>query len=280
MRADGTIGWILWRHSLIRDADGQPDHYVSQGVDITARKRDAERLDHQAHHDPLTGLPNRALFDRVLAEALERRTSPAPVAVVFADIDNFKVINDSLGHRTGDELLVAVAERLAAELRPDDVIARFGGDEFVILLERVEEPRRRAPRRRPARGRAAAAVRARRPQRFVSASFGSRSPTATTSSAEDLLRDADAAMYQAKDQGKARLEVFDDSLRTRALERLELEAGLRDALAGGQLELHYQPEIALADGALYGMEALLRWQHPMHGTVSPAASSRSPSRAG
>ena len=234
VRADGSIGWIHWRHSLVLTPGGRPDHYVSQGVDITARKRDAERLDHLAHHDPLTGLPNRARFDRLLAEALER--DAGDLAVVFADIDDFKVINDSLGHRTGDELLKAVADRLSAELRPDDVLARFGGDEFVILLNTVDD----AEAVRTVADRLAASLS--RPftlagrQRFVSASFGIAFP-GDHGEAESLIRDADAAMYQAKRQGKARLEVFDESLRARALERLELEAGLRDALAQGQLEL-------------------------------------------
>jgi diguanylate cyclase (GGDEF)-like protein/PAS domain S-box-containing protein len=270
VRADGTIGWILWRHSLIRNADGRPDHYISQGVDITARRRDAERLDHQAHHDPLTGLPNRALFDRVLAEALERRReSGSRLAVLFFDIDDFKIINDSLGHRAGDELLVSVAERIGAVLRPGDTIARFGGDEFVVLLERVmslADVRRVADR---------VAAEVRRPfvlegrSRYLSASMGIAVADGEEVLAEDLLRDADAAMYQAKEHGKARLEFFDSSVRTRAIERLELEAELRDALARGELSLVYQPEIALADSSLFGTEALLRWEHPTHGNVSP-----------
>ncbi|MDA0180735.1 EAL domain-containing protein [Solirubrobacter phytolaccae] len=264
VRADGTVGWFLWRSSLISDASGNPDHWILQGVDITARKQDAERLDHQAHHDALTELPNRARFDTVLKAAL---APGRDVAVIFADLDNFKIINDSLGHRTGDELLVEVAERLAAELRPDDVLARFGGDEFVILLEGLDgigEARRTANR--------LAAV-LKEPfvlaghQRFVSASFGIAVGNAD---AEALLRDADAAMYHAKEQGKARLEVFDESLRARAMARLEIEAGLREAMAAGELELHYQPKISLADGSLYGLESLLRWQHPVLGTISPA----------
>src|SRR6478609_1243417 len=267
IRADGSIGWIHWRHSLVLTPDGRPDHYVSQGVDITERKRDAERLDHLAHHDPLTGLPNRARFDRLLADALNRPAGE--VAVVFADIDDFKVINDSLGHRTGDELLKAVADRLSAELRPDDVLARFGGDEFVILLDTVDDldaVRTVADRLADSLSKPFALAGR---QRFVSASFGIAFP-GDHAEAETLIRDADAAMYQAKRQGKARLEVFDESLRDRALERLELEAGLRDALAEGQLELHYQPEYSLSDGSLYGMEALLRWTHPVHGMISPA----------
>jgi len=264
VRADGSIGWFLWRHSLIRDAVGQPDHWVFQGIDITARKRDAERLDHQAHHDPLTHLPNRVRFDELLEEALRRTPD---VAVIFADLDDFKVINDSLGHTAGDELLVAVAARLGAELRPDDLLARFGGDEFVVLLEGIDD----ADDARRTANRLAAALE--EPfvlaghQRFLTASFGI---AYGHGGGEDLLRDADAAMYHAKAQGKGRLAVFDASLRRRALERLEIEAGLRAALAHDELELHYQAEVRLADGSLYGTEALLRWNHPEHGLVSPA----------
>src|SRR3954471_15400702 len=272
VRADGTLGWFVWRHSLIRDGQGHPDHYISQGVDITARKHDAERLDHQAHHDPLTGLPNRARFDLALADALERRRDMSTrLAVLFADIDDFKIINDSLGHRAGDELLVAAAERLSAAMRPGDTIARFGGDEFVILIEGV----RSLSDLRGIADRVAEEIR--RPfmldgrRRFLSASVGIAVADGADVTAEELLRDADAAMYQAKEHGKAKLEFFDRSVRSRAVERLELEGELRDALAGGQLSLVYQPEVMLADTArMFGVEALLRWQHPQHGAISPA----------
>ncbi|HWK25363.1 MAG TPA: EAL domain-containing protein [Solirubrobacter sp.] len=266
IRADGSLGWMVWRHSLARD----PDHYISHGVDITARKQAAERLDHQAHHDPLTNLPNRALFDRELAAALERRHRTASrLAILFADIDDFKVINDSLGHGAGDELLIAAAERLSEAVRPGDLIARFGGDEFVILLEQVmslSDVRRIADRvadvfRRPF------ALSGR--ERFLSASIGIAVADGAGVSAEDLLRDADAAMYQAKEHGKARLEFFDRSVRSRALERLELEAELRGALAGGQLSVAYQPEVRLDGGGLFGVEALLRWTHPELGAIGP-----------
>jgi diguanylate cyclase (GGDEF)-like protein len=186
------------------------------------------------------------------------------------DNDDFKVINDSLGHRAGDELLVGVTERLNAVLRPTDTVARFGGDEFVILLERVTsltDVRHVAER---------VAAEIRRPfvldgrRRFLSASIGIAIADDVDASAEELLRDADAAMYQAKEHGKAQVEFFDRTVRSRAVERLELEAGLRDALAERQLSLVYQPEVSLEDGAYIGTEALLRWRHPTFGQLPPA----------
>ena len=272
VRADGSLGWILWRHSLIRDDNGRPDHYISQGVDITARKRDAERLDHQAHHDPLTDLPNRTLFDRVLAEALERRPElGGHVAVVFADIDDFKVINDSLGHRAGDELLVAVAERLTAELRPDDVIARFGGDEFVILLERVEDlddVRGVADRLAEALH---APVRARRPQRFVSASFG----IALADERRRQGRRPAARRRRRHVPGQGAGQGAPGGLR-----RVAAHARRRAPRARGRparRALRRPARAALpargrrsTTARMFGIEALLRWTHPQHGMISPA----------
>ncbi|MCW2984077.1 MAG: hypothetical protein JWR63_1647 [Conexibacter sp.] len=232
-------------------------------------------LAHRAAHDPLTGLPNRGAFVEHVEDALERRAAGSAslgrVAVLFVDVDDFKLVNDSLGHGAGDRLLGAVAQRLTAALRPQDVVARFGGDEFTILLADVAGEGEALA----VAGRLADAL---RPpivldgeSRFVTASVGLA--VAGADQAEDadlLLQHADAAMYRAKEQGKARCESFDDSLRAVALRRLALEGGLREAVSNGELHLEYQPQVRLPGGEITGVEALIRWRHPQLGPVSPA----------
>lgn len=271
-RKDGSLAWGLWSFSQLRDASETVDSYVVQILDVTARREAEAQLAYQAHHDPLTGLPNRTQLAERLDEALARGASARRgVAVIFVDLDNFKVINDSLGHDAGDRLLRNVAERLRRVLRPEDLLARFGGDELAVCLEQVDEPQRALR----VADRMATALRA--PfvldgeQRFVTASFGIAiaGPDDADRSPETMLRDADAAMYRAKERGKARAEVFDTTMRRRAVERLELESGLREALARGQLTVVYQPEVSLEDGRIVAVEALLRWEHPQLGPVSP-----------
>lgn len=272
-RKDGTLGWGLWSFSQMHDDVDVVSSYVMQILDVTDRRQAEEQLAHQAHHDPLTGLPNRTLLASRLQETLARGAAERRgVAVVFVDLDNFKVINDSLGHEAGDRLLRNVAERLRRVLRPEDLLARFGGDELAVCLEHVDatgDALRVADRM-------ATALRA--PfvldgeQRFVTASFGIAfaGPEDGDRTPEAMLRDADAAMYRAKERGKARAEVFDTTMRRRAVERLELESGLREALARGQLRVVYQPEVSLEHGRIVAVEALLRWEHPQLGPVSPA----------
>jgi diguanylate cyclase (GGDEF)-like protein/PAS domain S-box-containing protein len=265
---DGSVGWGLWQHSLVHDVEGRPAYWVSHVLDISARKGAERQLDYQAHYDGLTGLPNRTLFLKELRAQIAAG-GDGEVAVLFVDLDNFKVVNDSLGHGAGDRLLTIVAERMRRVVRPGDVIARFGGDEFAVLIGRaggVESARSVAER---LAGALRAPVELDGRQRFVTASFGVRSAPAGLADPESLLRDADAAMYRAKELGKARCEVFDESMRDQAVERLDLEGGLRHALERGELRVLYQPQVELATGRIVGAEALLRWQHPERGLVVP-----------
>ena len=239
--------------------------------DVTERKDFEKQLQHQAFHDALTGLPNRTLLSDRLEHALARtRRQRNRVAVLFVDLDNFKVVNDSLGHEAGDQLLTAVAERLQGCIRAGDTVARLGGDEFVLLLEEVQGTQEvTCAAERVVEALAAPVVLAGRDV-FTAGSIGIAISQGAEESADSLLRDADTAMYQAKTTGKGRFVVFDRSMSERALERLELEAELRRAIEQGELRLHYQPIVQLDTGQISEMEALVRWQHPTRGLVPPA----------
>jgi diguanylate cyclase (GGDEF)-like protein/PAS domain S-box-containing protein len=271
---DGRTVWVRDEAALVTDARGRMRWH---GVisDITDRKlaeaeleRRAEVIRYQAAHDPLTSLPNRVLFQDCLVQALAR--PGAQVAVVLLDIDNFKLVNDSLGHSAGDELLMKIAPRLQTALRPGDTIARLGGDEFVVLLERIPDERSAA---RVAERIVAAfelPFQLSAGEHFAKASLGIAIAGVEGSLPASLIRDADAAMYQAKARGRARFEIFDHAMRARTVERLSVENDLRRALEREELRVVYQPIVSLRDGSVASVEALLRWEHPQRGLIDPA----------
>jgi diguanylate cyclase (GGDEF)-like protein/PAS domain S-box-containing protein len=269
VRADGRAMWVGARVVNLLD-DRDLGGVVVTVHDITPRKTAELELEHQALHDELTGLANRALFADRVGQALQRSPRPGlQPAVIFLDLDGFKTVNDSLGHGAGDDLLREVAQRLTSAVRAGETVARLGGDEFAVLIE---------PCRRPLDDAAMAAERILQvlsppvelgDQRVrVSASLGIAAGSADADAAS-MLRDADVAMYRAKSAGKAQWVVYDAHMRTAAVERLQLETDLQHALDAGQFVLRYQPVVELATERVVGFEALIRWHHPTLGVVAP-----------
>jgi diguanylate cyclase (GGDEF)-like protein/PAS domain S-box-containing protein len=270
----GQWRWMLVRGLAIRDAAGKPYRMAGSMADVTDRKGAEERLVRDALCDSLTGLANRSMLMQRIQHVLDRsrRDDSLKFAVLFLDLDRFKVVNDGVGHVVGDQLLCEFARRLRSCVRPADTVARLGGDEFVILLEDVSEPADAA--------RVAQRIHALLKQPFVldggnhevftTASIGIAPGSPRYRNVQDILRDADAAMYRAKALGKSRHEMFDAAMHERAMEVLKLETDLRRAVERGEFLLHYQPLVSLADGSLVGFEALVRWRHPERGMVSPA----------
>ncbi|WP_052672555.1 EAL domain-containing protein [Aliterella atlantica] len=263
--------WMLSRGLAVQDENGNPYRIAGSQTDITERKLFENQLLHDAFHDSLTGLANRALFiDRLEHRIKLNQRQERLFAVLFLDLDRFKVVNDSLGHIYGDQLLIAFAQILSPCLRSIDTLARLGGDEFAILLEdlntigdAIEVANRIQAQLEPPFQLASEC------QIFTSVSIGIALAKKSDKSAENLLRDADTAMYKAKAQGKARYEVFDPAMHAKALTRLQLENDLRLALDSQELQVHYQPIVAMQTGMITGFEALIRWQHPSYGWVSP-----------
>jgi diguanylate cyclase (GGDEF)-like protein/PAS domain S-box-containing protein len=272
LHKDGSYRWMLSRGSAERDGQGRAVRMAGSLTDITSGKA----------FDPLTGLPNRTLFHDKLAACLERaaREPGYPFAVLLLDLDRFKIVNDSLGHTAGDELLIHVAQRLRAAVRNAppptaavrdaalDLIARLGGDEFAILLENVDREGaiRIAERIRES---IHAAFKLESREVFTTASIGIVPGNPGYRTPTEILRDADTAMYQAKSLGRSRFEVFDGAMRAQAVARLELESDLRRAVDNREFVLYYQPKVSLKTDKIAGVEALIRWRHPVRGIVPP-----------
>lgn len=279
MHKDGSYRWMLLRGLAVRGEDGRPYRMAGSMTDITIRKRVEAQLMHDAFHDSLTGLPNRALLtDRLERVLLHRKRHPeAHFAILYMDLDRFKDINDSLGHSTGDQMLIAAANRVQSCLRVSDTLSRLGGDEFVILLNDAAELTD------------AIAV-ADRIQAMLSVPFEIDGLMTHTSASigivfsesmgpdagvlgyprpEEILRNADIAMYRAKANGKACFQVYDPSMHSAVLWRMRMEADLRKALDADEFEIHYMPIVSICTGALKGVEALVRWRHPQRGLIPP-----------
>jgi diguanylate cyclase (GGDEF)-like protein/PAS domain S-box-containing protein len=267
----GRDVWVLESASVVRGRDGAPRHLIFQIQDVTERKRAEQQVRHAAFHDTLTNLPNRALLaDRLsLALARARRNPDYQFAVLFLDLDRFKIVNDSLGHTMGDQLLVELAQRLELCLRKNDTAARLGGDEFAMILDDIKDTLDAIHIAERVQESLHQPFDLNGQEFFTSASIGIAYSSSGYECPEDILRDADTAMYRAKANGKARYEVFDAEMHQRALQALKLEGDLRRAIERGEIRVQYQPIFSLTSGDVGGFEALARWDHPEHGAIPP-----------
>lgn len=268
----GETVWTLWSMSLAAAGTSKSREIIFQMQNITARKIAEEKLVHDATHDQLTGLPNRNCFHQKLTEALERshKIRNHRTSVLFIDLDRFKYVNDSLGHIVGDQLLIGISNRLKNSIRPSDLVARLGGDEFTVLIEGSYDDIEIAGMAERIQRSLANPFNLRGHVVYSSASIGILHASERHERAEDMMRDADTAMYHAKKSGKARYEIFNDSMHAEARETLKLETDLRQAIKEGKIEVCFQPLFSLSDRELTGFEALARWQHPELGEISPS----------
>jgi len=268
---DGSNRWLQCR-GRIRAVDGRPVQMTGACQDVTAQREAAEALSKLALHDPLTALPNRSLFMDRLGQALRRLDrSDRVLAVLFVDLDRFKAINDRFGHAAGDEMLIGVASRLREVLRPHDTVARLGGDEFVVLCEDLDDDRAALRVAERVLGALDRPVACGDQDVVCSASIGISLTRRSEVTPDALLRDADMAMYRAKETGRHRIEVFDNTARLRTQARLQTAEELRRAVEANQLRVVYQPIVHIGTAATpAGVEALVRWQHPRRGLLTPA----------
>ncbi len=267
---NGQFYMVAQTVTPLLDAQGEVTHFVAIHEDITARREAEARVEFQAQHDSLTGLPNRALFRERLEQSLAAaRRSGVSVQLLFMDLDHFKTVNDTLGHDAGDELLKEVARRCTETLRSTDLLARLGGDEFTVLLPEVRHSRSGAQVAEKLIDVLSPPITVRDRGIYVTPSIGISTFPADAATADDLIRAADSAMYRAKQSGRNRYHYFTQALDEEVQKRFEIENGLRVALEAGQFELLYQPQFELGTGKLFAVEALLRWRHPTKGLISP-----------
>lgn len=268
-RRDGSPVWVLVNESLLEDDAGRP---VLEGslIDISERKRAEEQSHHQAYHDALTDLPNRSLFnDRLSLAILHAHRRRHGLAVMFIDLDHFKNVNDTLGHTAGDEVLVAVAERLKSCLREEDTVARVGGDEFLVLLTGISRDSDVGAMARKVLKTLAEPFPLKKRELFLSASIGVGLYPNDGTDAETLVANVDTAMYRAKEAGRNNFQFFTPHMQEASQERAHLESGLRRALPRQEFTLHYQPMLEMSSHRVVGVEALVRWNHPERGLLGP-----------
>ncbi len=272
LHRDGSDVWMSLNISLARDWQFRTHNLIVQAQDVSARRRAEAELYHNAYHDSLTQLSNRVHFDEQLNRAIARvqRHPEQRFAVMYLDFDRFKMVNDSLGHKAGDELLVNVARRLKAMLRETDVLARLGGDEFAILAEDLGRQRDAVDLAERIHKELTRPVMLGTMEVSITASIGITFSTNNYQSSDQIIRDADIAMYKAKSKGKAQYAIFDSSLHAHVSAQLQLETELRKALGSGEISLDYQPICTLKDRRLMGFEALARWNHPERGLLEPS----------
>jgi len=267
---DGTVRWVAARGQVFRDTDGQPDRMIGINIDITEKKDSDDLIWSYANFDSLTGLPNRRLFrDRLEHEIYNARRTGAPLALLFLDLDGFKYVNDTLGHDMGDVLLKAAAERLNSCIRESDSVARLGGDEFTVILSELHEPGSVERAARTILQKLAEPFSLGDEKVYVSASIGITLYPEDAVEIEDLLKNADQAMYAAKHEGRNRYHYFTASMQEAAQVRMRLVNDLRVALEGNQFEVVYQPIVELSSGIIHKAEALIRWRHPTRGMINP-----------
>ncbi|SEP56888.1 PAS domain S-box-containing protein/diguanylate cyclase (GGDEF) domain-containing protein [Ectothiorhodospira magna] len=269
-KQSGEPYWEMARIAPIRNSRGDVTHYIKLAEDISDKRALTERLEYLAFHDPLTGLPNRTLMlDRIGQAIVQARRDRHILAVVFIDLDDFKVVNDSLGHAQGDQLLIQVGQRLRALLREGDTIARFGGDEFILLLSRLKHVDGVIPVIEKLQDILSSPVTLASHQVRVTASIGIALCPADSDRPDELVRHADAAMYRAKSEGRRCYHFYTQELDAALQERMELDQAMRHALERGEFHLVYQPRVDLISGRVLSLEALVRWRHPVWGMVSP-----------